>query len=74
MRERVSTRNFRHPHMDLEPGTRLESPTGIACYVAGRSQQQPGRLTVVFQAGGREITQHIWPASLRGFKMNGETL
>ncbi len=73
-RERVHTRNFRHPIMELPPGTRMESPTGIACYVAGRSAVHPGKLTVVFEVGGKELTQHMWPAKLRGFRVNGEAL
>ena len=73
-RERVHTRNFRHPAMDIPAGTRMESPTGIGCYVAGRSALMPGRLTVVFEAAGRDVTQHLWPAQLRGFKVNGEAL
>lgn len=73
-RERVQTRNFRHPIMEIPAGTRMESPTGIACYVAGRSAVQPGKLTVVFEVNGRELTQHVWPTRLRGFKVNGEVL
>lgn len=52
----------------------MESPTGIACYVAGRSAVHPGKLTVVFEVGGKELTQHMWPAKLRGFRVNGEAL
>lgn len=74
-RERVHTRNFRHPVAALPVGTEMESPSGIPCKIVGRSDLKPGRLVVEFApAGGREFVQHMWPSKLEGFKVNGEVL
>ncbi|MBV9125679.1 MAG: hypothetical protein JO112_20205 [Planctomycetes bacterium] len=74
-RERVRTRNFRHPISALPVGTLLESPTGVPAEIVGRSQLRPGWIEVRFTPSeGREFVQHMWPAKLDSFKiLNGRS-
>ena len=69
------TRNFRHPILEEIPiGVEMETPDGVPCYVAGRSDENPGRFVVVFDPDGDRHVREMWPAKLRGFKVNGRTL